>query len=360
MGHQRRSRRPSDKQNGVQIGRLLARIHEGLRDAIEGGLDEWANQGLVFVPGNLHLKMQRLARLYHQRFLADLDIRFKAKLLLGFLGRPPEARFSGRMFLAQIEAVALAKLVRQAGGEQIVEVVATEVVVAMAGQHFGDVAFDRDHRNVEGAAAEVVYQHRVARPVPIAVSEAGGRGFIQDAHHLQARQSAGLARGVSLPVGEIGGHRNHGLLRKLAQGAMGPLRQLTQDESRYFLRRELLSAHCHDIFGSHSALDTADRALGVERLLVARRLAYQQIPGRRKSDAGGKHPRVSRPEHAHLVAREGCDLRIRSSQVDADDQLTHGSPLPAGRLPSPAPAEIPLRSIRTRCDRLPTPCPPGA
>jgi hypothetical protein len=75
--------------------------------------------------------------------------------------------------------------------------------------------------------------------------------------------------------------------------------------------RKSLLAHAHFFLAAHLALDAAHGALGIKRLLIARRLAHQQFSGRGKSHAGGQHAGISRPQHPHLPAGKCGDLRIR-------------------------------------------------
>ena len=79
----------------------------------------------------------------------------------------------------------LLKLLRQTFGEKIVEIIAAQAVVSVAGQHLRDVAFHGDHGDVESSAAQVVDQRRMARPVAVAIREARGRGLVQNAHYFQ-------------------------------------------------------------------------------------------------------------------------------------------------------------------------------
>ena len=310
VGDQRCARRAAHQQNRIHVAGLLAGILQRFGHAVERGFHQRTNHGLIFFARNFHFEMQGPEELGDQRLLADLDIRFKAQFLLGFFRRPPEPRLGRRVPLADIDAVLLFELGRQALGQQIVEVVAAEVVVAVTRQHLGDVAFHGDHGDIEGAAAEVVNERRVPRSVAVAVGQAGRRGLIENAHHFQSGERAGLARGVALRIGKVGGHGDHGLLGALAQRAVGPLREFTQDERGDLLRQKVLAAHAHFFLAAHPALDAAHGALGVKRLLVARRLAHQQFSGRGESHAGGQHAGISRPQHPHLAAGEGGDLRI--------------------------------------------------
>ena len=88
--------------------------------------------------------MQRRAILDDERLLADLHVRLEAQFLLGVLGCPPEPSLR-RGASAEVNAILILKCLRQVLGEQIVEVVAAELIVPVTRQDFGDIAFDRDH-----------------------------------------------------------------------------------------------------------------------------------------------------------------------------------------------------------------------
>src|SRR5208337_4586848 len=121
------------------------------------------------------------------------------------------------MSLPDIDAMLFLKLLREPLSKKIVEIVAAEPVVAMTGQHLGNVAFDSPHGNVERAAAQVIDQRGVTRPVAVAIGEASGGGLIQDANDLEPGQRAGFASGAALRVGEIGRHSDDGCFPALAE-----------------------------------------------------------------------------------------------------------------------------------------------
>ena len=134
------------------------------------------------------------------------------------------------MAAAEVNTILVLELPLQALQQKVVKIIAAELIIAVAGEHFGDVAFHDDDGDVEGAAAEVVDHGRVARGIPEAISQAGGGGLIKNAHHLQAGQHSGLARGVALGVREIGRHGDDGLFYALVQVASRPFHQLAKDE----------------------------------------------------------------------------------------------------------------------------------
>src|SRR6266550_9262791 len=114
---------------------------------------------------------------------------------------------SGRVATAEVNTITVLEFSFQTLQQQVVKVIAAELIVAVAGKHFGDVALNADDRNVKGAAAKVVDHGGVVGSIAETVGEAGGSRLIEDPHHFQACQHSGLPGGVALGIGEI---RRHG------------------------------------------------------------------------------------------------------------------------------------------------------
>ena len=201
-----------------------------------------------------------------------------------------------------------------------VEVVATEMVVAVAGQHLHHVAFQVDDRHVEGAAAQVVHQGLARTGVAAFVGQRGGGRLVDDAHHLQPGHLAGFARGLPLRVGEEGRHGDDRLVHLGAQVVLRQVLQAAQDHGRDLLRRVVLVGHAHGGGFAHASLDRPDRALGVHGILVAGGRAHQQ--GAVVADAHHRGQDAHRARHRDdldaAVAHDG-DLGVGRAQVDADD-----------------------------------------
>ena len=100
------------------------------------------------------------------------------------------------------------------GHDLLVEIVAAEMVVAVAGDDLDDAFLDAHHRDVEGAAAQVVDQDPLALVLSGLVDQRRGGRLVDDAHHLQPGDLAGLARRLALGVGEIRRHRDHRLAHR--------------------------------------------------------------------------------------------------------------------------------------------------
>ena len=94
------------------------------------------------------------------------------------------------------------------GLQQIVDVVAAEVRVAVGREDLIDVAFaggnELENGNIERAAAEIVNGDAAALLFVQAVSERGGRWLVDQAQNFEASDFAGVFGGLALGVVEIG------------------------------------------------------------------------------------------------------------------------------------------------------------
>ena len=101
--------------------------------------------------------------------------------------------------------------------------------------------------------------------------------------------------------------------RLRAHADLVPFGQLAQNQSRNFLRCEFLAVQRYGLLSAHLALDAAHGALRIERLLVARRLAHQQIAGCVEPYTGRQYPLVAGPQYLDLSIHKRGDLRICGS-----------------------------------------------
>src|SRR3989440_4899175 len=177
----------------------------------------------------------------------------------------------------------------QAREQKIVKIVASELVVSVAGQDFGDVAFDAYDGDVKRSAAKVVNHGGMMRGIAETVRQTGGRRLIKDAHDFQAGQLSGLPRGVALGVRKVGRYGNDHLSDRLIQIVLGPFHQLVKNQRGDLLGRELLVSELHCLGRTHLSLDTADGQMRIEELLMARLPAHEQRAGRREAHTRWQH-----------------------------------------------------------------------
>ena len=268
----RRARAAADEDDLVDhLGRDL-RLVEGGLDAVERLHDERADETLELFPADLHVEVQRVAVLLGDELLLEPGVGVGRQRLLGVLGRAQDARLRNERG-AKIDAVFLAEAVGDEVHEQVVEVVAAELRVAVAGQHLDDALLGLDDGHVEGATAEVVDEHPLEFFVVGVVGQRGGGRLVEDADDFQPREFARLARRLALVVLEVGGDGDDGLPDRHAEFGGGAVAQLAQDHRRDFLRPILLIAEADFHVLAHFAFDRLDRPLRGCRPLVAGRPA---------------------------------------------------------------------------------------
>ena len=101
--------------------------------------------------------------------------------------------------------------------EHLVEVVAAEVGIAVAGEDLDDARLDLGDRDVERPAAEVVDQEPLHIGRVGVVGQHGGGRLVDDPDDLQAGQLARLAGRLALALGEEGRDGDHRLLDRRAR-----------------------------------------------------------------------------------------------------------------------------------------------
>ena len=244
--------------------------------------------------------------------------------------------------LAEIDAFGLLELGDDPVDDPLIEVVAAEVRVAVGRLHLDDALADFEDRDVERAAAEVVDGDRLVLLLVEAVGQRRRGRLVDDAHHLEAGDLAGVLGRLPLRVVEVGRHGDDGLADRLAEILLGRLLQLLQDHRGDFGRRVFLALrvdarvavagahhlvrhHLHlfiDLveLAAHEALDREHGVLGVGHRLPLGDLADQALAGlgerhdrRRQTSAFGVR------DHDRLAAFHDGDDGVGGAQIDADD-----------------------------------------
>ena len=186
---------------------------------------------------------------------------------------------------AKVEAEVAANVVERDGDQQVVDVVAAEMRVAVGGDDFEDSVVQLEDGNVEGAAAEVVDGDNAVLLFVEAIGERRGSRLVDQAKNFQSGDAAGVFRGLALRVVEICGNGDDRFRDRSAEKALGVALELAQDERGNFRRSEGLVAELDaqhfaglQVFGkaereklqlflnvfhaaSHQALDRVDGAL---------------------------------------------------------------------------------------------------
>jgi len=127
----------------------------------------------------------------------------------------------------------------------LVEVVATEVRVAIGGLDLHDALAHFQHRHVKGAAAEVIHHDRFVLLLVETIRQRRRRRLVDNAHHLKTGNRAGVLGRLALRVVEVCRHRDDGLADRLAEVILCGLLQLAQHHRRNLRRRERLVLPVH-------------------------------------------------------------------------------------------------------------------
>ena len=139
---------------------------------------------------------------------------------------------------AQIDAVLGVNFVERDGEQQVVDVVAAQVRVAVGGLHFEDAVAQLEDGDVEGAAAEIVDGDGAFLGAVEAVGQRGGGGLVDQAQDFKAGHAARVFGGLALRIVEVGGHGDDGLRDRRAEEALGVALELAQNVGGNLRRRE--------------------------------------------------------------------------------------------------------------------------
>ena len=232
------------------------------------------------------------------------------------------------------------------GDEQIVDVVAAEMRVAVGGNDFKDSVVQLQDGDVEGAAAEIVDRDDAVLLFVEAVGERRGGRLVYQAQYFEARDAARVFCGLALGVVEVGRNGDNGFRNRAAEKAFGAALELAENERGNFRRRESLVAELDaqdfaglQVFGeaereelqffldvfhaaSHEAFDGVDGALRRFDQGVARGIADDGLVVRVERDHRGEKIQaiLARNYDRGLPLHEGHQ-GVGGAEVDADDAI---------------------------------------
>ena len=102
-------------------------------------------------------------------------------------------------------------VVQRDGDQQVVDVVATEVGVAVGGDHLEDALVQLENRDVERAAAQIVNRNRFRVLLVETVGERCRSGLVHQAQDFQSGDAAGVLGGLPLRIVEVRGNGDDSL-----------------------------------------------------------------------------------------------------------------------------------------------------
>jgi len=179
------------------------------------------------------------------------------------------------------------------------------VGVTVGGFYFDHAFADFQNRDIECAAAEVVYGDGFILFLVKPIGQCSCRRLVDDALYFETGNLAGVLRCLTLGVIKVGRHGDDRFGNLFAEIVFRCLLQLLQDHCRHLGRGVLLALgqHCHvvtrlhhfvrhhlDFFGhlvitaTHESLDRVNRVLRVGDGLALCHLPHQPLAGLGKAD----------------------------------------------------------------------------
>src|SRR5690606_16543217 len=120
----------------------------------------------------------------------------------------------GDLVVADVDARGLLEALDEVVDDAVIPVVTTEAVVTRRRAHLDGrevvVLAHLEQRDVEGSTTEVEDEDELVLLALVeTVRERGRRGLVDDAQHVEARDLAGLLRGLALSVVEVRRNGDH-------------------------------------------------------------------------------------------------------------------------------------------------------
>ena len=257
--------------NLVDILRLHTRILKRLAARLDGGLYQPVAELFEFGPCQRRDQVLRNTVYRHDVRQVDFRLRGARKLDFRLFGSFFQALHRHRV-LAQVDVVVLHELLCQPVDDDVVEVIAAQMRVAVGRFYFEDAVAQLQDGNIERTASQVVhgYLHVLVGLVQT-VSQRGGRRLVDDTAYLQTGDFARLLGGLTLRVGEVGRYGDDRLVHRGTEVIFRRLLHLLENDGRNLLRSIFTPVHLHArhvVLAYHRVGDALDVAFHLPAILT--------------------------------------------------------------------------------------------
>ena len=297
---------PADQHDFVDLAGVDACVLHALFAGPDRALNDVFHHRLQLRSGQLLDQMLGAAGVSGDERQIDLVLHGGRELNLGPLCRVAQTLQRHLVALAaQIEAFVLLEFVYQPVDNALVQVVPTQMGIAVGRLDFDDAFPDFENRDVKGPAAEVIHGDGLVLFLVEAIGQRSCRGLVDNALHFEPGDLARVLGGLALGVVEIRRHGDHRVVHLFAEVVFGRLLQLLQNHGGNLGRGVLLAlrqhghvvARLHDLVGdhldffrdfviaaSHEPLDRVHRVFRIGDGLPLGHLANQPFARLGKSD----------------------------------------------------------------------------
>ena len=228
----------------------------------------------------------------------------------------------------------------------VVKVLTAEMRVAVGRKHLEDAVVDRQHRDIERAAAEIEHENRLLALVIEAVRDGGRSRLVDDALDRQARDHTGVLGRLALSVVKVRRHGHDRVRHLAAKVRLGRLLHLGQNHGRDLLGRVLLDLvlerHLNERLAAlvddlvrhqlhvtlhrriveataNETLDVEHRVLGIESRLVLGRLTDQALAVRERHIRRSDTVALVVGDDLDAALLEHTDARVRGTEIDTNN-----------------------------------------
>ena len=311
-----------------------------------GLLDDRGDHLLELRPGKRHLQVLGACGVRRDEGQVDVGVLRGRKRDLGVLGGLLQS-LERHLVLRQVDSRLVPEALDHPVDQHLVDVVATQMGVAVGRLDLEDAIAQLEDRDVERTATKIVDGDRLilGGVLSESVCQSRGGGFVDDSLDLETRDPAGVLRGLSLRIVEVCRDGDDGFGDGLPEIVLRGLLHLHQDLGGDLLRAEELAADVHldliacsgdDLVGdqlgllrhlmvlaSHEPLDGEHGVLRIRYHLVLRRAADDTLALALVADDGRRRPvPLCICDDLGLIAFHDGNAAVGGSKVDSD-YLSH-------------------------------------
>ena len=140
--------------------------------------------------------------------------------------------------LAQIHTVLRVNFIQRNRQQQIVDVIAAEMRIAIGRLHFKDAVAQLQNGDIESAAAQIVDRNRAFLGAIEPVGQRRRGRLVHQPQHFKPRHAARIFCRLPLRVVEVRRNSDHGLRHRRAEEPLRIALELAQNVRRNFRRRK--------------------------------------------------------------------------------------------------------------------------